>query len=765
MGKTGWALIFVVGSGVFSTPVLAKDPVNQCTGPGQMLSFSAFAPQAGESIQAATFSGDRPDGVAYPEGPKFQSLMPKMPSSADLGQVNLKTGGYSFTSQDISIGQGEFPARLHIDRTYDSATADAAPDGISGPHFGPGGPNIRYFGVGSTHNLDMQYSSGFESFGTTGPAYKMIYVSLGFKSLAFQKCANGEFVSSRRDATRLTPIGSVPNAPPAPGGGYRLDLGDGTRIYFFEAGEGVCHSVDDDSSQQECGFATRWEAPNGDWATFSYQKYFEKPDRAVNQHLNSDHRIDSYDNTEQLCIATASSSNDCRTTNSTYYFYHESLSDGWEQRLNNAIDSYRITSIQNSRNLKLQFTYLDVTVDAGGICTHYSGQFPVCSTPKNTLQERRQIGQIQSYVGTSLSKQSSYQYSGNTLTSFTAVDGGITKYNLPSPYNYASNQTLKIFLPTDHTTAAVTVDVVLSKSTYFQHLPIWGTYLFQSQFTPHDYRKYPRAINQTFADGRVVNYNATLKNKWRSDSVKWYASPSIQNFWTPVEYITKMDVVEPGNAITSYRFDDEDAPLQVTDPLARNTVNTYDDVGNLLTSTLPEGNSIALTYDARGNVVQRVTQPKAGSGLSALTETTSYLGASTVRANGCPNQMTCNRPASTTDARGATSNFTWDTTTGMLTSATMPADSSGNHPITSFGYTAYTAPSGGAIRLLTSEIVTTAPGQQTTTAYGYDAANRYYPKEIIETSAGTSLRTCVKLGPDGTPISETKPNANLTSCP
>lgn len=765
MARTTWALTFLIASAALSVPTFARDPINQCTGPGQMLAASALAGQTQQSVQTASFFDDRPDGVAYPERPKFQSLLPKAVTSPDLGHVNLKTGGYTFTGQDISIGQGEFPVRLHIDRTYDSATADSAPDGISGPHFGPGGPNIRYFGVGSTHNLDISFSSGFDSFGSSGPAYKIIYVNLGFKSLAFQKCANGEFVSSKRDSTRLTPIGSVPNAPPSYGGGYRLDLGDGTRVYFFGAGEGVCKSVDDHYSQRECGWATRWEAPNGDWATFNYQRYFEKPDRAVNQHLNTDNRIDSYDNTTQLCIQTDASANDCKSINSTYYFYHESQSDGWEQRLSDVIDSYRLVKVENSRGLSLDFTYMDMSVDPGGICTHYVNQFPVCLTPKNVLQERRQISQIKSYAGTNLFKQVQYTYAGNTLSSFTNADGAVTKYNIPGPYNYTPSQVLKIFLPTDHVNPAVVVDMVLSNSSYFQHLPIWGTYLFQSGFTPHAYRQYPRAIKQSFFDGRIINFNATIKKKWRSDSIQWYTYTQVQNFWTPVEYISIMEIVEAGGVTTSYRFDDEDSPLQVTDPLARNTFNTYDDVGNLLTSTLPEGNSIALTYDARGNVVQRITHPKAGSGLSALTEATSYLGAPTVRANACPNQLTCNRPSSSTDARGAVTSYAWDPTTGLMTSATLPADSSGNHPTRSFGYTDFTAPLGGNIRLLTSETVATVPGQQTTTTYGYDPANRYLPKEVVVTSGSESLRTCIKLGPDGTPISETKPNANLTSCP
>lgn len=755
---------FGIAATMVSTSVLAKDPISQCIGPGQALSGANFVATSGAAQTRLSISSEeRPDGLVYPVGPKFQALLPKATSSIDLGEVNLKTGSYSFTNQDISIGQGHFPARLFIERTYDSVTADSAPDQINSPRFGPGAPDIKYFGIGSTHNLDLRYRSGLEAFGG-GPAYTMIYVSMGMRTLIFQKCANGEYLDSRGDGNRLFPIGSAPNAPPSPGGGYRLELKDGTRVYFFAEGARVCVAYDDFTSQSECGWASRWEAPNGDWANFYYTKYYDRPDRAINQHLQTDHRVDSYDNSQQLCIATVTMANDCRQIDSTYYHFHDSQSGGLETRTNNDLNSYRISYIQNSRGFKLEFSYLDNSTDVGGICPFIGDYgFLVCvDPPKNIFQQRGQINQISAIAGSSLVKSVSYQYASNTLHSFSAVDGAVTKYQFPDANQVGIPQKLKIFLPTDHQNPAVSVDMVLSNGAHFQHLPVG---IWQSGFAPHDFRRYPRATKQTFADGRVIEYQATLNKKWRTRSTRWHGYGAPVTYWTPVEYISKMNVVEAGAAITSYRFDDEDAPLQVTDPLARNTFNTYDDVGNLLTSTLPEGNSIALTYDARGNVVQRITHPKAGSGLSALTEATSYLGAPTVRANACPNQLTCNRPSSSTDARGAVASYAWDPTTGLMTSEILPADSSGNHPTRSFGYTDFTAPLGGNIRLLTSETVATVPGQQTTTTYGYDPANRYLPKEVVVTSGAESLRTCIKLGPDGTPISETKPNANLTSCP
>ena len=757
---------------MMATPALAKDPISQCTQPGQAL--AASAPMA--ATQSTMSSEDRPDGLVYPVPPKFQALLPKDAPSIDLGKVNLKTGAYTFTNQDISIGLGEFPARLHIDRTYDSSTADSVPDQIANPRFGPGAPDIKSFGIGSTHNLDIRFRSGWEAFGVAaGPVYKMIYVTVGQNSFAFQKCANGEFVSSRQDGTRLFPMGIVPNSPDGDRPGYRLELRDGTKIYLFFVAQapemGFCKSISDNWSATECGWGSRWEAPNGEWANLNYSSYYDKPSEPISEHLQTDNRVDSYENSQQLCILNAQLVQDCRDIDSTYSFFHDSMSGGLEARTNKAMYSYRLVSVTNSRSLTLEFTYLDPTSDAGGYCPSHNGPVGVvgslyCIFPaKNTSQNRAQISNVKAYAGTALVKQVSYQYAGawsNFLGSFTDPSGGETKYVLPNADEVHAVQVLKIFLPTDHQNPAVTVDMVLSNASYIQHLPVG---IWQSMFAPHEYRKYPRATKQTYADGRVIEYQATLRNKWRSSSRERFGSTAPVTTWTPVEYVSKMNVVEAGGVTTAHVFDDEDSAIRIDDPLLNQTFNTYDDVGRLLTTTSPEGGVLTTTYDARGNVIQKVAQPKPGSSLPTITTSATYVGGSALRAEGCANQLTCNRPLTTTDARSAVSDYAWDAGTGLMTSATRPADSNGNRPVTSYGYTPYAAPAGGAINLLTSETVAIAPGQQVITTYGYDAANRYFPKEVVVSDGSQTLRSCMRIGQDGTPISETTPRAGLSVCP
>jgi RHS repeat-associated protein len=134
----------------------------------------------------------------------------------------------------------------------------------------------------------------------------------------------------------------------------------------------------------------------------------------------------------------------------------------------------------------------------------------------------------------------------------------------------------------------------------------------------------------------------------------------------------------------------------VTDPLSHTTSYTYDSSGRLTRTTYPEGNYVNLTYDSRGNVTETRGVAKSGSGLSDLVATASYDSS-------CTNIVTCNQPNSTTDARGNTTDYVYDSTHGGVTSVTAPAPTSGaTRPQTRYGYTQVTAVTGEPVYLLTS---------------------------------------------------------------
>jgi RHS repeat-associated protein len=103
--------------------------------------------------------------------------------------------------------------------------------------------------------------------------------------------------------------------------------------------------------------------------------------------------------------------------------------------------------------------------------------------------------------------------------------------------------------------------------------------------------------------------------------------------------------------------------------------------GTLKQATAPELNYTVYGYDGRGNRNLATAYPKPGSGTLP-----SSIVTSAVYPSSCANQKTCNKPTSTTDARGKVTDYTYDSTTGQPTSGKSPADASGVRPETRIAY-------------------------------------------------------------------------------
>jgi RHS repeat-associated protein len=101
-----------------------------------------------------------------------------------------------------------------------------------------------------------------------------------------------------------------------------------------------------------------------------------------------------------------------------------------------------------------------------------------------------------------------------------------------------------------------------------------------------------------------------------------------------------------------------------TNPLGQTTSYLYNQ-GRVARITLPEGNYTAVTYDARGNVTQTTATPKPGSGLDPIVTSAVYPA-------NCSNPVICNQPSSTTDARGGTTDYTYDPDHGGPLTVTLP---------------------------------------------------------------------------------------------
>jgi RHS repeat-associated protein len=182
----------------------------------------------------------------------------------------------------------------------------------------------------------------------------------------------------------------------------------------------------------------------------------------------------------------------------------------------------------------------------------------------------------------------------------------------------------------------------------------------------------------------------------------------------------------------------------------RKTVITRDGYGRVTRTTRADGDYTDVTYDGRGNVTQIVEAPKTGSGLSNITTTASYPGS-------CSNAKTCNKPDSTTDARGYRTDYTYSSTHGAVLTVTLPAPSgsapvgSGARPETRF---TYADASTGIYRLDTTKSCASGSScanasNETVQAFTYDSQRRVATSTIRagdSSITSTSSVTYTSLG-------------------
>lgn len=143
--------------------------------------------------------------------------------------------------------------------------------------------------------------------------------------------------------------------------------------------------------------------------------------------------------------------------------------------------------------------------------------------------------------------------------------------------------------------------------------------------------------------------------------------------------LTKADPASQTTVITSDLTKGQ--PTSIKDPLNRTTSYTYDTSARLTKITQPEGNYVQYTLDGRGNATQTQQVAKPGSGLATITTSAVYPAT-------CTNTLTCNKPTSTTDARGKVTDYTWDSTHGGILTITRPAPTTGAvRPQTRYSYT------------------------------------------------------------------------------
>lgn len=265
--------------------------------------------------------------------------------------------------------------------------------------------------------------------------------------------------------------------------------------------------------------------------------------------------------------------------------------------------------------------------------------------------------------------------------------------------------------------------------------------------------------------------------------------------YSPSSGGSSTSVAEPSNALTHYYFGNG-IPYMILDPLLRQTWVDYDGYMRFLRRRYPEGNEVTAAYDSRGNLNLVRQIPKASLDLPTLQASAVYPASCT-----STDRRSCNRPTSSTDRNNNTTDYTYDPAHGGILTETGPLAPTRQNdgsivsvrPQKRYEYAQlYAWVSSGAggyvqaatpvwLRVRERSCRTTAASgsgcaggaaDEIVTDYDYGPASgpntlllRGQTVTATDGGTATTLRTCYTYDVNGNRISETQPNANLTSCP
>ena len=146
--------------------------------------------------------------------------------------------------------------------------------------------------------------------------------------------------------------------------------------------------------------------------------------------------------------------------------------------------------------------------------------------------------------------------------------------------------------------------------------------------------------------------------------------------WTEANgELTSVSTDSLGRTRTVVADMDEAVILSDKDALNNTTSYTHDSVGRVTEITAPEGNKTIFTRDARGRVTEVRQKPKNGP-LADIVTSATYPALTS--GTSCANAVTCDSPLSTTDARGNTTDYTYDPVHGGVLTVELPAAGTGD---------------------------------------------------------------------------------------
>ncbi|MGH7026007.1 RHS repeat domain-containing protein [Brevundimonas sp.] len=161
--------------------------------------------------------------------------------------------------------------------------------------------------------------------------------------------------------------------------------------------------------------------------------------------------------------------------------------------------------------------------------------------------------------------------------------------------------------------------------------------------------------------------------------------------------VRTISTTAPDASVTTAKVDTSSGLLvSIKDPLNRETLYGHDSQRRLSKVTYPQLNSTGYTYDARGNITRITASPPPSVTATPLSVSATYP-------TSCVNNITCNLPLTTTDARGGVTDYTYDAAHGGLLTVTAPAPTAGTvRPQTRIAYAPQTARYENAAGVLTA---------------------------------------------------------------
>jgi YD repeat-containing protein len=329
-------------------------------------------------------------------------------------------------------------------------------------------------------------------------------------------------------------------------------------------------------------------------------------------------------------------------------------------------------------------------------------------------------------------------------TGIPTLSGGV--YGPSGPLNYTTHQLLAIRAPTSSSTDTVT----------FTYCAVSGEYNCMHE-----------GIKKLNVNGYDWLYSATSGSGGVSLFIQTKASRPVG-----------------GDQITQQQRGNYSAgPLiSYSDGIGHRTFYFGTSLANRVSHvTQGDGDDLSYLYDGRGNITQETHTPSSGSSLTATVRTADFDSS-------CTNPVKCNKPNWIRDARGYQTDYTYDATHGGLLQVTSPADASGVRPQVRYTYTqryAWYKNSSGTITQAASPIWVLSTeqycrksaaqsggcsiaGDEVTVAYDYgpsNAANNLFLRGKSVTADGVTHRSCYGYDIYGNRVSETSPNAGLSTCP